>query len=55
MKVACPYMGMQQQKVATSRRGEIMMSYCVSKTEQTTAKSYLFVLNKKKKTPKLDS
>jgi hypothetical protein len=29
----------------------IMMSYCVSITEQTTVKSYLFVLYNKKKTP----
>jgi hypothetical protein len=28
-----------------------MTSYCVSKTEQTTAKPYLFVLYNKKKTP----
>jgi hypothetical protein len=32
----------------------IMMSYCVSITEQTTAKSYLFVLYNKKKTPELN-
>jgi hypothetical protein len=32
----------------------LMMSYCVSITEQTTAKSYLFVLYNKKKTPELN-
>jgi hypothetical protein len=32
----------------------IMTSYCVSITDQTTAKSYLFVLYNKKKTPELN-
>jgi hypothetical protein len=32
----------------------IMMSYCVSITEQTTSKSYLFVLYNKKKNPELN-
>jgi hypothetical protein len=32
----------------------IMMSYCVSITEQTKLKSYLFFLYNKKRTPKLN-
>jgi hypothetical protein len=32
----------------------ILKSYCVFITEQTTAKSYLFVLYNKKKTPQLN-
>jgi hypothetical protein len=32
----------------------IMTSYCVSITEETTEKSYLFVLYNKKKTPELN-
>ena len=35
-------------------RGDIMTSYCVSITEETTGKSYLFVLYNKKKTPELN-
>jgi hypothetical protein len=52
----------EEQKVATRHLGEwvvfcpfhIMMLYCVPIAEQTTAKSYLFLLYNTKKTPELN-
>ena len=41
-------------RAAGASSSHIVMSYCVSITEQTTAKSYLFVLYNKKKTPELN-